>query len=281
MNKENQIYPCLWFDQEASQAAEFYCQAFNAATILHRNKMVTKFEIEGQPFMALNGGPRFTKNPSISFFVMLESGEVVDQIFQNLEKEGQVLMPLQAYPWSEKYGWCQDKYGVNWQVMITKDSSLPKIIPAFMFTQDQAGMAEYAMNRYVSIFQDSGILDISRYGPNDQDTEGTINHGRFKINNQLFIAFDSSSSHAFKFNEAISMVIPCDTQDEIDHYWERLIADGGSESRCGWLKDPFGISWQVVPANMGQIMSNPDKAERVMKAVMTMRKLDLKSIIDA
>jgi predicted 3-demethylubiquinone-9 3-methyltransferase (glyoxalase superfamily) len=212
---------------------------------------------------------------------MLESSDEVDRIFSNLEEDGQVLMPLQSYPWSEKYGWCQDKYGVNWQIMVTKDPSGPKIIPALMFTQEQAGLAEQAIHRYVSIFKHSHILDINRYGPNDQDTEGTINHGRFKINNQLFIAFDSSSSHAFKFNEAISLVIPCETQAEIDYYWERLIADGGNESMCGWLKDPYGLSWQVVPRNIGQIMADPDKAERVMKAVMTMRKLDLQCIMDA
>ncbi len=281
MHNPKHIFPCLWFNGQAEEAAGFYCEVFQQGILLDQSALVTTFEVEGSKFMALDGGPQFTKNPSISFFVMLPTGEEVEQTFAKLSTAGSVMIPLGSYPWSEKYGWCSDQYGVNWQIMIGKDPLEQIITPALMFTQNQAGQAEHAMQRYVSIFKQSSILDIRRYDADDQDVEGTVKHGRFKINGQSFIAFDSSLPHHFKFNEGISLVIPCDTQEEIDYYWEKLTVDGGRESMCGWLSDRYGVSWQIIPGQIGELMSDGEKAGRIMKAVMQMRKLNLQVILDA
>lgn len=140
---ENQIYPCLWFDGQAQEAAQFYCSIFKNSRITASNQMVVTFELNGKKFMGLNGGPQF------------------------------------------------------------------------------------------------------------------------------------------KFNEAVSFVVDCETQEEIDHCWENLAFDGGSEGNCGWLKDKFGISWQIVPAILPKLLSNPDKAKRVMDAYMKMKKFDIKTLENA
>ncbi|MBN9295516.1 MAG: VOC family protein [Filimonas sp.] len=139
----NTIYPCLWFDGNAKEAATFYATVFKSVKILEEHPMVVTFEIDGKKFMGLNGGPQF------------------------------------------------------------------------------------------------------------------------------------------KFTEAVSFVVPCDTQEEIDHYWDKLTADGGQESMCGWLKDKFGLSWQIIPANIGKIMTDPERGQRAMKELMTMKKLDIKRLENA
>ncbi len=139
----NPVYPCLWFDGQAKEAAEFYCSVFKDSRIISENPVVVQFELNGSRVMALNGGPHF------------------------------------------------------------------------------------------------------------------------------------------KFNEAVSLVISCDNQDEIDYYWEKLTADGGQESMCGWLKDKFGLSWQIVPANMGKLMTDPERMQRIMPVLMQMKKLDIKKLEEA
>jgi predicted 3-demethylubiquinone-9 3-methyltransferase (glyoxalase superfamily) len=231
--------------------------------------------------MGLNGGPLFKMNPSISFFVLFSSAVEVEAIWNILSKDGLVMMPLNNYPWNEKYGWCQDKFGVNWQLMINPNvNSSEKIIPSLMFTQTNAGNAEKAINFYSSIFKNSAVVQISRYLKGEHDVEGTIKHAQFTLNNQLFAAMDSSGAHAFTFNEGVSLVIVCVTQEEIDYYWDKL-TEGGVESKCGWLKDKFGVSWQVVPAILEELMSHPEKRQRVINVFMQMKKFDIKKLMNA
>ena len=275
------IYPCLWFDGQAKVAAEFYCSVFKNSKITSNNPMVTTFEIEGKKFMGLNGGPQFKINPSISFFVLCASEVEVEEIWNTLSNDGSVMMPLNKYPWNEKYGWCQDKFGVNWQLMMNNSvNSAEKIIPSFMFTQSNAGNAEKAINFYISVFKNSSVVHISRYEKGEHDVEGTIKHAHFTLANQLFAAMDSSGAHAFTFNEGISLVIECETQEEIDYYWNKL-TEGGFESQCGWLKDKFGVSWQVVPSILGELMSHPEKGQRVVQAFMQMKKFNIEKLINA
>lgn len=277
---KNKIFTCLWFDGTAQAAADFYCSVFPNSKITAQNPMVTTFEIEGRKFMGLNGGPMFTKNPSVSFFVNCTTEKEIDELWQKLSEGGSVLMPLNKYPWSEKYGWCQDKFGVNWQLMLGKMED-EKIVPAMMFTQDNAGKAEQAIQFYTSVFKDTAIKMVSRYEKGEPDVEGYIKHAQFTLHNQLFAAMDSSAAHTFKFNEGISFVVDCKDQDEVDYYWNTFTADGGKESMCGWLVDKFGFSWQIVPDIMGKLMSTPEKAGKVMKEVMKMKKLDIAIMIKA
>jgi predicted 3-demethylubiquinone-9 3-methyltransferase (glyoxalase superfamily) len=278
---KNTIYPCLWFDGKAKEAAEFYCTVFSDTVITSENPMVVIIKAAGQKFMFLNGGPHFTLNPSISFFVTFETTEGVDQAWEKLTQEGLVMMPLDKYDWSEKYGWIQDKFGVSWQLSAGKLESVgQKFTPSLMFTRHYAGKAEQAIQFYTSIFQDSSVIGILKYSAEDPDVTGTVKHSQFTLGKKVFMAMDSSAPHAFNFNEAISLVVDCETQEEIDYYWEKLSAVPEAE-QCGWLKDQFGISWQIVPTILGKLMSDPSRSERVVNAFMQMKKFDIQKLMIA
>jgi predicted 3-demethylubiquinone-9 3-methyltransferase (glyoxalase superfamily) len=278
---KNIIQPCLWFDGQAKAAAQFYCSSFKNSKVTIDTPMVVNFELEGQKFMGLNGGPNFKCNPSISFFAICETEDEIVTRWDKFLEGGSVMMSLDKYPWSEKYGWLQDQFGVSWQLMLGSVEAMgQKIIPAFMFTGSQAGKAEQAMNFYTSLFSDSKIEDINRYLAGEHDVEGTVKHGRFNLSNQRFIAMDSSAPHGFQFNEAISLVVECGTQNEIDYYWNKL-TDGGQEDRCGWLKDKFGLSWQIIPTILGKLMTDPERAPRVMQVFLKMKKFDIERLMQA
>jgi predicted 3-demethylubiquinone-9 3-methyltransferase (glyoxalase superfamily) len=275
------IYPCLWFDGKAKEAAGFYNSVFQSVKITDENPLVVNFEIDGQKFMALNGGPQYTFNPSISFFAMYETEEEVMTIWSHLLDGGTVLMPLDSYPWSAKYGWVQDRFGLSWQVYLGQKADVgSKFAPSLMFTGKQNGKAEQAIKFYTSLFDDSRVDGILKYGPEDGETEENVKHAQFRLGNQSFMAMDSSYEHGFGFNEAVSFVVSCDTQEEIDFYWDKL-SEGGEESQCGWLKDQFGVSWQIVPAILGELMSDPSRSERVIQTFLQMKKFDIEKLVNA
>lgn len=153
-----------------------------------------------------------------------------------------------------------------------------EIVPCLWFDSQ----AQDAANFYTSIFKDSTIEDISYYGKEGfeihEQEEGTVLTVTFRINGQLFTALNGGP--VFKFNESVSMQIFCDTQDEIDYYWEKL-TEGGEEGQCGWLKDKFGFSWQVVPTIIPELMKDPVKSGRVMDAFMQMTKFDIAKLKQA
>jgi len=276
------IYPCLWFDGNAKEAANFYCSVFSDSAIYEENPMVVTFIAAGQKFMCLNGGPQFKFTPAISFYTIVQNEGEIQEVWDKLMVNGRALMPLDTYPWSQKYGWLQDEFGVTWQLTIDKpEFSDQKFIPALLFSGTNFGKAEEAINFYTSIFEDSNIKMISRYGANDANgQDGTINHAQFALNGNLFAAMDSSIVHNFDFNEALSFVIECRDQDQIDYFWEKLV-EGGKESQCGWLKDKFGVSWQIVPEILSELMSDPERSGRVVQAFMKMRKFDIEELKNA
>lgn len=277
----NKIYPCLWFDGNGKEAADLYCSLFKDSKITTDTPMVVNFEMSGQKFMCLNGGPHFKINPSISIFVVCETEEETDRVWQKLNEGGKVLMPLDKYPWSEKYGWVEDRFGVNWQLAFGKLADVgQKFTPCLMFVKEQVGRAEEAINFYTSVFENSGITGIMKYSKEDEDIEGFVKHAQFNINGYVLMAMDSSADHKFEFNEGFSIVVECKDQQEIDYFWNKL-TEGGAESQCGWLEDKFGVSWQIIPANLGALMSDPERGQRAMNALMKMKKLDIKTLENA
>ena len=232
------ISPHLWFDKEAKEAAEFYCAVFPDSKItniamLHDTPSgdcdVVSFELWGYSFMAISAGPLFKFNPSISFFVNFDPArdkdakQRIDAMWAKLSAGGTVLMPLDNYPFSERYGWLEDKYGVSWQLILTDPEGDPRppIIPSLLFVGNVCGKAEEAMNFYLSVFKNSKQGLLARYPQGmEPDQEGTIMFADFMLENQWFAAMDSAQAHQFNFNEAISFMVYCDTQEEIDHYWE-------------------------------------------------------------
>lgn len=279
--KNNMIYPCLWFDGKAKEAADFYCSVFNNSVITYQNPMVVIFESSGQKFMCLNGGPEFKFNPSVSFYVLCQTEEEIDRLWKSLIEGGSELMPLDKYSWSRKYVWLQDKYGVNWQLSFGgMEKTGQKFSPVLMYTDKQTGKAEQAIHFYTSVFEGSDIIGIVNYTKNDNDIEGTVKHSEFTLGSHAFMAMDSSLMHQFSFNEAISLVVDCETQEEIDYYWEKL-TDGGEEIQCGWLKDKFGVSWQIVPSILYKLMTDPSRSERVTNAFLQMKKFEIEKLIKA
>jgi predicted 3-demethylubiquinone-9 3-methyltransferase (glyoxalase superfamily) len=270
---KNLIRPCIWLDANATEAAEFYCSAFGDAEIVEANRFVVELLVAGQFLTLLNGGAESKPNSSISFFYLCHTDNEVTQIWNKLAAEGLILMRLDKYPWSEKYGFVEDKFGVSWQIMQGSIGG-QKIVPALMFAQQQAGNAEKAISFYTNIFANSAIGSISRYEVGEPDVEGTIKHGQFTLNEQNFVAFDCSAPHQVTFSEGVSLIITCETQLEIEYYWEKLM-EGGSGSMCGWLKDQFGVSWQVVPSLLGKLLADPTRSERVVNAFLKMRKFSI------
>ena len=289
------IVPCLWFDRQAEEAAHHYASIFansKIGPIVHAGKtgtethgvpegavLTVEFEIEGLRFAALNGGPLFHFTPAISFLVACRTAGEVDALWGKLTEGGTALMDLGEYPFSERYGWTADKYGLSWQVMAMGDREIrQKIVPTLMYVGEQCGKAEAAIRLYTSVFDRAKIGDILRYGPGEEpDKEGTVKHAGFTLEGLDLAAQESAYDHAFTFTEAISLMRPCETQGEIDRFWEKLTADGGEESMCGWLKDKFGVSWQIVPAGLDEMLRDPDpeRVARVMNAFLKMRKIDI------
>lgn len=288
------ITPHLWFDKEAREAAEFYASAIPDSAVTNVTRLtdtpsgdcdVVSFTLAGQPFMAISAGPLFRFNPSISFHIRCETAEEVDAIWGRLAEGASVLMPLGSYPFSPRFGWLADRFGVSWQVIQTADAARQRIAPMLLFVGGVCGRAEEAMNFYAAVFrgapgaggEGASVNVVSRYGPGEApDKEGTVRYGQFTLAGQEFGAMDSAHGHAFTFNEAVSLLVPCESQEEIDYFWDRLAADPEA-GQCGWLKDKFGVSWQVNPTILGRLLGSGDWAqrERVTRAFLKMKKFDI------
>ncbi len=305
MAGKQKIVPSLWFDHEAAEAARFYADVFPDSSVEDVSPIpaetpsgpagsvdVVEFTVFGQAFMAISAGPLFRINPSISFMVNFdplffgasptreqEARKKIDEVWEKLSDGGKALMPLDKYPFSERYGWIQDRYGVSWQLILTNPEGEPRppIIPSLLFTQDNAGNAEAAINFYVSVFRNSRIGGFNRYPAGVPDEkEGTIAFGDLMLENQWFAAMDSAREHDFVFNEAVSLMVLCDNQNDIDYYWEKLSAVPQAE-QCGWLKDRYGVSWQIAPRVLGKLIKDPDavRARRAAEAMLQMKKFDI------
>lgn len=302
-NNMQKITPYLWFDNQAEEVVNFYLSAFPNGKILNTSRyneasaqasgrpagtvMTIIFDLNGYKFMALNGGPLFKFNPSVSFILNFDPStdtkakENLNKLWEKLSPAGLVRMPLDRYPFSERYGWIEDKYGVSWQLMLTNPDGeeRPFIIPSIIFTNEVSGKAEEATDHYLSIFKDSRRGLTARYPKGmEPEKEGTIMFSDFMLEKQWFAAMDSVREHKFAFNEAISFMVSCDNQKEIDHFWDKLSAVPQAE-QCGWLKDKYGLSWQIVPSALGELMStDPDKSKRVMQALLQMKKIDIEAL---
>lgn len=291
------ITPHLWFDKEAKEAAEFYTSLLPDSKVTHINTLhdtpsgdtdIVSFELAGQTFMAISAGPFFKFNPSISFILNFDPSKDnnalahLDRLWEQLSEGGTALMPLDRYPFSQRYGWIQDRYGLSWQLMLTNPAGevRPFIIPSLMFTGKNAGRAEEAIDFYGAVFKGFRRGTTARYPQGmEPDQEGTLMFADFSLLGTWFAAMDSARGHQFTFSEAISLLVPCETQAEIDYYWEKLSADLQAE-QCGWLKDKFGLSWQVWPTAMGEMMKNGtrEQIERVTQAFLPMKKFDLATL---
>ena len=290
------ITTCLWFDDKAEEAATFYVSLFENSRIKNVSRygensgqnsgkkpgdvLTASYELDGQEFLNIAGGPVYSPNPSVSLSVACSSTEEIDRLFEKLSEGGQVMMPLDKYPFSERYAWVSDRFGVSWQLNITEHQ--PKIATALMFVGEQNGRAEEALEFYTSKFADSKIESIARYTEEEPGETGTIKHARFYLSNQLFMALDSNAPHQFAFTPGVSLMVNCVDQAEVDRFWSEL-SEGGQLIHCGWLTDKFGVSWQVVPVALGEMMRGDDqkRKDQMMGAMLKMQKLDIATLEEA
>lgn len=299
------ITPCIWFDKNCEEAVNFYISVFpNSKTISikryeegmktpgigeMKGKILTAiFELDGYRFMALDGGPIFKPTPAISFILNFDPSKIEDakeklnNMWKKLNDGGKALMPLQKYDFSELYGWTEDKYGVSWQLMLTdpKGEERPFIIPSFLFVGDKAGKAEEAVDFWLSVFKDSKKGFVARYPKGmEPDKEYSIMFSDFMLENQWFGAMDSAHKHEFTFTEGLSFEVETTDQDETDYYWNKLTTKPEFE-QCGWLKDKYGVSWQIIPKRLGELLEI-DKSNKVLNAMLEMKKIDIKKLEDA
>lgn len=284
------IIPHLWFDSAAEDAAKLYTTLVPGSHIgtvsyygkagfdVHGQREGTVMNVEmrlgGQPMMALNAGPRFRPTPAVSYFLNLEDRAALDRAWQALGEGGQIRMPLDAYPWSPRYGWVDDRWGVSWQLALGEPAQTggQVMTPMLLFTGAQTGQAEAAMAHYTGLFPNSSIEGILRHDGSGADPADTVMHAQFQLAGQTFMAGDSALQHGFTLTEANSFVVFCNDQPEIDHYWRALSAEPAAE-RCGWLKDRFGVSWQILPRNLPELLAAP--GTKALETFLEMGKINI------
>lgn len=284
------IIPHLWFDKEAVEAANLYVSLFENSKVTNTTIIpdtpsgdaeLVDFELAGFKISAISAGPYFKLNPSISLMVACSTPEEVDRLHKELAYNGAELMPLGEYPFSKRYAWVQDRYGVNWQLFLVENiEEHQRIRPSLLFSGEACGKAEEAIELYLSVFKDSSKGYINHYAAGEaMDPRAKINYAEVNLLRTQFIAMDHGFGADFTFNEAFSFMVLCDNQEEIDYYWEKLSHVPEAE-QCGWIKDKFGLSWQIVPSNMNEILMQGTKEEvkRVTEAFLQMKRFDLAAL---
>lgn len=287
------ITPNLWFNHNAREAVDFYVSIFPDSKVTGGSKypnnseegladfqqdlagqdLTVEFSLAGYAFTAINAGPEFTATPANSFMVNFDPASDnqaknnLDQIWRKLIDGGKALMPLQKYDFSEYFGWVQDKYGFSWQLILTdpEGEKRPFIMPALMFGDSVQNRAKEAADYYVSVFKNSKLGNRYPYGKQTGPaTADALMFSDFQLDRQWFVANDSGVEQNFTFNEAVSYAVVCKDQAEIDYFWEKLSSDPKSE-QCGWCKDKFGVSWQIVPENIEELMKKPGAFKTMMQ----------------
>jgi predicted 3-demethylubiquinone-9 3-methyltransferase (glyoxalase superfamily) len=290
------IVPSLWFDHVAADAANFYAEAIPGTTVTDTQyypmeglldfqqefagkELTVEFEVQGYRFVAINAGPEFRANPSVSFMLNFDPSrdqrarEHLDAVWAALSDGGNELMPLGEYEFSPHYGWIQDRFGMSWQLILTDPAGEPRpfVIPNLLFGGSVQNRAADAMDYYTSVFEGATTGDVWPYpdavGP---ATAESIMFGELNLFGQWFALMDSAVEQHFTFNPGVSLMLQCEDQDELDRYWHELSAVPEAE-QCGWLVDRFGLSWQVVPANMSELMQAPGSFEKL----LAMRKIEI------
>lgn len=288
------IVPCLWFDHRAQEAADFYTSVFPDARSVATSHYPTEnlpdfqrelagqvltvdFVLSGQRFTAINAGPEFSPTPAISFFVNFDPSRDpaarthLDELWAALSEGGQVLMPLDTYPFSQHYGWIQDRYGVSWQLILTDPEGEPRpdVIPCLLFGKGVQNLGRVALEYYADVFPDSRIGTVAPYPEaTGAAAAGALMYADVELADTWLALMDSPESQDFTFTEAVSLVVRCDNQAEIDLLWDKLSYVPEAEA-CGWCKDQFGVSWQIIPADMDQLLQRPGAYQKL----LSMKKL--------
>lgn len=291
---DDKLVPCLWFDNNAKEAVEFYVSIFKHSKITRESiiydtpsgdALMLAFTLAGQNFEALNGGPDFHFNSAFSLMVNFDSDQEKDPeaylraTWDHLKDGGKVLMELGEYPFSQLYGWVEDKYGLNWQLILTQPGNemRPFIMPALLFSGPVYYQAQKAREFYLDVFAQSQPGPLLLYGSDDPyNQEGSVMFSDLSLKDTWLVLMDGQLAPGMTFSEAISLIIYVDTQEEIDYFHERLNHVDEADV-CGWVKDQFGISWQIVPRRLNEMLQNGTRNQRenVTQALLQMKKIEL------
>ena len=275
------ITPAIWCDGTADEAAQFYAAVFRDASIAEQAPgFATTVSIHGFKLSLINGGNQYAPNPSIScilnFDPLLFGGEeqardYLDELYERLSTGG-VLMELGEYPFSPRYAWVRDRFGMTWQLMLTDPDGDPRpfVIPSFMFGGTNHAHAEEATEAWIALFDNARRGALYRYEESGPLDAGTVMFTDFTLRGTWMAATDSGTFHDFTFTPGVSMIVSCRDQEEIDRYWAGLSAVPEAE-RCGWCVDRWGVSWQVVPHNIAELMANAATRDKILH----MGKIDL------
>ena len=278
---EQVITPAIWCDGTADEAAQFYTDVFRDTSIAEQAPgIVTTVSIHGFRLSLINGGNQYAPNPSIScilnFDPLLFGGEeqaraYLDELYKRLSTGG-VLMELGEYPFSPRYAWVRDRFGMTWQLMLTDPDGDPRpfVIPSFMFGGTNHANAEEATDAWIALFDNSRRGVLYRYEEGGPLDAGTVMFTDFTLRGTWMAATDSGTFHDFTFTPGVSIIVSCRDQEEIDRYWAGLSAVPEAE-RCGWCIDRWGVSWQVVPHNIAELMADAATRDKVLQ----MGKIDL------
>lgn len=275
------ITPAIWCDGTADEAAQFYTDVFRDASIAEQVPgLAATVSIHGFKLSLINGGNQYAPNPSIScilnFDPLLFGGEeqaraYLDELYKRLSTGG-VLMELGEYPFSPRYAWVRDRFGMTWQLMLTNPDGDPRpfVIPSFMFGGTNHANAEEATNAWIALFDNARRGALYRYKEGGPLDAGTVMFTDFTLRDTWMAATDSGTFHDFTFTPGVSMIVSCRDQEEIDRYWAGLSAVPEAE-HCGWCVDRWGVSWQVVPHNIAELMANAATRDKILH----MGKIDL------
>lgn len=283
------IVPHIWINRVADDAADFYLAALPDTAVVGRQTypteglldfqeefagqtLVVELEIAGYRMALINAGDEFAPTPAISFFLNFDPSERDDahgeltRTWERLIEGGNVLMELGEYPFSPHYGWVRDRYGVSWQLMLTNPDGEPRpfVIPDLMFCGPAQNQAQEAVDLYLSVFPDAALGNRVHYdeaqGPVTTDS---VIFSDFQIRGEWLSAMDSAVEQPFTFSPGVSLLFNARGQEEIDHLWNALSAVPAAE-QCGWLQDRYGVSWQIVPDNLAELLERPGAYGRFM-----------------
>ena len=275
------ITPAIWCDGTADEAAQFYTDVFRDTSIAEQAPGLTAtVSIHGFRLSLINGGNQYAPNPSIScilnFDPLLFGGEeqardYLDELYERLSTGG-VLMELGEYPFSPRYAWVRDRFGMTWQLMLTDPDGDPRpfVIPSFMFGGTNHTHAEEATDAWIALFDNSRRGALYRYEEGGPLDAGTVMFTDFTLRGTWIAATDSGTFHDFTFTPGVSIIVSCRDQEEIDRYWAGLSAVPEAE-RCGWCVDRWGVSWQVVHHNIAELMAEAATRDKILQ----MGKIDL------
>ena len=275
------ITPAIWCDGTADEAARFYADVFREGSIVEQVPgLAATVSIHGFRLSLMSGDDQDAPEPVDQLHPELRPAPVrrrgagpgyLDELYERLSAGG-VLMELGEYPFSPRYAWVRDRFGMTWRLMLTDPAGEPRpfILPSFMFGGTNHANAEEATEAWIALFDDSRRGALRRYEEGGPMEAGTVMFTDFTLRGTWMAAMDSGAFHDFTFTPGVSMIVSCRDQEEIDRYWSGLSAAPQAE-RCGWCVDRWGVSWQVVPHNIAELMA--DAAIR--ETILHMGKIDL------